>query len=382
MRKIWPFSFYFLYFAAFSSFLPYIVLFYQQLGFNGTQIGLLTGIPPLITLFGAPFGTGLADATQRHKLIMGVGIAVTVAVGLLLPGLTRFSLVFTMIVFLNLFGAPISPLGDSATMTMLGEKREMYGRIRLGGTIGWGMFAQIAGVLLFLYGLKILFQVFSVIMLINLFVIQKFSFGEQYHEKSNNSSMRILLTDRRWIVFLVLGFLGGLGSFSVPSYLSPYLQELGANGSQIGFAFLLPTLLEIPVFFFSNHLVRRYKSYTVFVVALILTGIRAILFGLIPNIFLLIIIQGVGGAIFPALWAAGVSYADENAPAGFKSTGQGLFGAMMFGFGAAFSGFVGGLLLERFGGSGVFLVFGVIILAGLLVVLGVNRMFSKSSVVQ
>ncbi len=55
MKKIWPFSFYFLYFAAFSALMPFFVLFYQRLGFNGAQIGLLTGIPPLITLVAAPF---------------------------------------------------------------------------------------------------------------------------------------------------------------------------------------------------------------------------------------------------------------------------------------------------------------------------------------
>ena len=75
MKKIWPFSFYFLYFAALSSFMPFIVLFYQELQFNGTQIGLLTGIPPLITLVAAPFWTGVADASRRHRLIMSLGIA-------------------------------------------------------------------------------------------------------------------------------------------------------------------------------------------------------------------------------------------------------------------------------------------------------------------
>jgi len=54
MKKIWPFSFYFLYFAALSSFMPFLVLYYQDLKFTGAQIGLLTGIPPLITLFAAP----------------------------------------------------------------------------------------------------------------------------------------------------------------------------------------------------------------------------------------------------------------------------------------------------------------------------------------
>ena len=40
MKRIWPFTFYFLYFAALSSIMPFFVLFYQGLEFTGAQIGL------------------------------------------------------------------------------------------------------------------------------------------------------------------------------------------------------------------------------------------------------------------------------------------------------------------------------------------------------
>jgi MFS family permease len=377
MRKIWPFTFYFLYFAAFASLLPYFVLFYQSLGFSGAQIGLLTGIPPLITLFGAPFGTGLADRTQRHKLVMGLGLAVAIVVMVILPQLSNFVVVFLLVILFNFFMSPVASLSDSATMTMLGEQRAMYGRIRLGGTIGWGLFAQIAGFLLALYGLDILFYVFSAVMLLNLFVSQKFSFGVPEERNENSGTMAMLLKTRRWIVFLASSFLGGIGAFSVASYLSPYLQELGADGRQIGFAFLIATLTEFPAFFFGNLLVRRFTAHGLFVISLVLLGIRSLMFGVVNNLFVAIAIMGVGGMVFPAMWLAGVAYADENAPAGMKSTAQGLFGSMTFGFGAAFSGFVGGLLLESIGGRGMFLVFGIVILVGLAIIEGIKLMIPE-----
>jgi MFS family permease len=377
MRRIWPFTFYFLYFAAFASLLPYFVLFYQSLGFNGAQIGLLTGIPPLITLFGAPFGTGLADRTQRHKLVMGLGLAVAIVVMVILPQLSNFVVVFLLVILFNFFMSPVASLSDSATMTMLGEQRAMYGRIRLGGTIGWGLFAQIAGFLLALYGLDILFYVFSAVMLLNLFVSQKFSFGVPEERNENSGTMAMLLKSRRWIVFLTSSFLGGIGAFSVASYLSPYLQELGADGRQIGFAFLIATLTEFPAFFFGNLLVRRFTAHGLFVISLVLLGIRSLMFGVVNNLFVAIAIMGVGGMVFPAMWLAGVAYADENAPAGMKSTAQGLFGSMTFGFGAAFSGFVGGLLLESIGGRGMFLVFGIVILVGLAIIEGIKLMIPE-----
>jgi len=372
-KMIWPFSFYFLYFAALSAFMPFIVLFYQQLEFNGTQIGLLTGLPPLVTLVAGPFWTGVADVTRRHSLIIGLGTLASAFVVFFLPTFTSFISIFILVILFNIFLSPVGSMSDSATISMLGEERAMYGRIRLGGTLGWGIFAQIAGILLYLYGLKALFYVFSAIMLINFFISQKLSFGKHEDQESKTGGIRTLLTSRRWIIFLLLAFLGGMGAFSVASYLSSYLKELGANGNQIGFAFTAPTLAELLVFFFGNRLIKRFNSYGLFVIALGLIGIRSLLFGAANTLFLAILVQALGGLVYPAMWLAGVAYADENAPVGLKSSAQGLFGATTFGFGSAVGGFVGGLLLESLGGRGMFLVFGILILLGLVLIEGVRR---------
>lgn len=374
MKRIWPFTFYFLYFAAFASLLPFFVLFYQQLGFNGAQIGLLAGLPPLITLAGAPFLTGVADSTQQHRLIMGTGIAVAIVVMMIMPSLKSFAIVFLLIVIFNIFLSPVSPLADSATMSMLGDERIMYGRVRLGGTIGWGLFAPIAGTLVENYSLRIAFLVFCAIMLINFFVSQKFAFGKPEEHAGNRGGIRTLLTNRRWIFFLLTAFLGGVGAFSVASYLFPYMAELGASETTMGIALTIATLTEIPVFFFGHHLVKRFTAHGLFMLALLLIGIRSLFYAVVDTPFLVFIVQAFGGTIFPAMWLAGVSYADENAPAGLKSTAQGLFGAVTFGFGSAVGGFLGGLMLENLGGRGMFLVFGIIILVGLAVIEGMKRL--------
>ena len=382
MKKIWPFSFYFLYFAAFASLLPFFVLFYQGLGFNGTQIGLLTGVPPLITLFGAPFLAGVADSTHRHRLIMGLGIVVSIGVMLIMPSMTVFAIVFILIIIFNIFMSPISPLADSATLSMLGEERAMYGRIRMGGTIGWGLFAPIAGAVVENYGLRLGFLMFSLIMFLNFFVSQQFRFGKAEVGKSGNGGIRTLLANRQWVFFLVLSFLGGVGTFAAVSYLFPYMAELGANESQMGLALTISTLTELPVFFFGHRLVRKFGSYSLFMIALVLIAIRSMLYAVIDTPIQIYFVQAFSGMIFPVMWLAGVSYADEKAPVGLKSTAQGLFGAMTFGFGAALGGFVGGLLLESIGGRGMFFVFGIVILVGLAFFEGIKRLLPKEESLQ
>ena len=377
MKKIWPFSFYFLYFAALSSLMPFLVLFYQGLEFSGAQIGLLTGIPPLVTLVAAPFWTGLADSRRWHKWIMGLGIVVTIVAIFLLQSVTGFVVVFTLIILFNAFMSPVPSLADSATMNMLGQERAMYGRIRLGGTIGWGVFAPIAGLLVQKYGLHAGFWSFSVIMLANFFISQRFVHGSHEQSVSNQGGIRALLTNRRWIHFLFLAFLGGIGAFSAAAYLFPYMAELGANESTMGIALAIATLTEIPVFFFGNRLVNKFGSYGLLILALVMFGLRSLLYSLVSTPWMVLILQVFGGTIFPAMWLAGVSYADENAPAGLKSSSQGLFGAVMFGVGSAVAGFLSGLLLESIGGRGLFLVLGIIILAGLAIAEGIRRLFPE-----
>jgi len=75
-----------------------------------------------------------------------------------------------------------------------------------------------------------------------------------------------------------------------------------------------------------------------------------------------LLLQLINGLTFPAMWIAGVAYADQYAPPGMRATAQGLFGAMVFGLGLAVGGFVGGPILESWGGQAVFLIFGVVVL--------------------
>jgi PPP family 3-phenylpropionic acid transporter len=383
MKKLfYPFSFYFLFYAAMAFFMPFIVLFYQQLHFSGTQIGLLTGVPPLVSLAAGPLLSGVADRTRRHNLIMGGGLVAAAVTAFLLPSLTNFMLIFILVIVFNILFSPVGSLSDSATMAMLGEERSMYGRVRLGGTFGWGIFAQIAGTMFYAFGLKVLFYVYTGITLLNLFVSQKLTFSKHEEHQTTQGGVRMFLTNRRWIIFLLSAFFGGLGAVSVVSYLSPYLKELGANGTQIGFAFTIATLTELPVFFFGHHLVKRFTPYGLYLIALVLIGVRSVLFGIVNTLPLAILVQALGGMLYPAFWSAGVAYADEHAPAGLKSTAQAIFGAASFGVGSAIGGLICGVMLESIGGRGMYLVLGVIILAGLALVEILRRFLPEKAIPQ
>ena len=372
-NRFWPSAFYFFYFAAIAAVIPFIALYYQSLGFSGGQIGLLFGVSPLIGLVASPFWTGLADAGQRHKRILFITIGAVVLLMALVPFIRPFGLLLPLIFAHTFFGAPIVALVDSATLSLLGERRDLYGRIRLWGTIGWGLSAPLVGELLQRFGIRWMFWIYALLMGVNLITVRRLNFVKRVSLTPYWRGIRDLLANRRWIFFLVVAFVAGIGFALHNNYLAVLLEGMGASKSIMGIAITISIISELPVMFFSNFLLRRFKAQGLLFVALAVAGVRCLLYFLAGNPLTVVTIQLLHGLTFPLMWIAGVTYASENAPPGFGATAQGLFGATMTGFGVATGGLLGGLLLDRLGVVQMYAVGGAILLTSLLILITLNR---------
>jgi PPP family 3-phenylpropionic acid transporter len=382
MRKLWPFAFNVLWFAASAFVSPFIVLYYQGLAFSGAQIGVLTGITPLITFVCTPLWTGLADATRRHQPIMNLAMLVGGMALFLFPLLHAFLPVFLIAVVLYVFLAPVTPFVDSATLFMLADEKEMYSRVRLGGTIGYGLAAPIAGMLVQDHGLRVAFWGCATLIFLGLVASQKLIYGQLEAHSSAAGAARTLLSNPRWLPFLIVAFVGGAGLAAFNNYFFPYMKELGANESTMGLALTVGTLSEIPILFFGNRLIKRLKPYGLLMLSMVVTGLRMLLFAVCRTPSAVLSIQLLNGLSFAAFWVAGVSYAGKIAPAGMNTTAQGLFGATVMGFGMAVGGLTGGPLLTSMGGRGLYAIFGAAVLAIVgIVALIQHRLTGRSSYV-
>ena len=136
---------YFIYYAAAASLIPFLTLYYQGLGLTGREIGILTGIAPLMTLLGASIWSVLADLTQKHRVLFLVAIGGTWGSVLLLSQLNTFLWLIPAVVAYAFFVAPLMPLVDNTVMVLLGKEKDAYGRYRVWGAYGWGIAAAIMG---------------------------------------------------------------------------------------------------------------------------------------------------------------------------------------------------------------------------------------------
>lgn len=363
--KVWPSAFYFLYYGAGAALFPYQALYFDSLGLTGSQTGLLLSIGPLIGLVASPFWTGLADARQRHLSILILSMLVTTVSVALVPIADRFAVLVGLYAVQAFFLAPAIALVDSATMTMLGGARDMYGRIRLWGALGWGLVAPAAGWLLQLLGLQWAFWLYASMLAFNLLVVGRLRFSGSDSLHSFSSGLRALLTDRRWIVFLFSVFIAGIGLAAANNYLFVLMSSLGAGETLMGFSLTISIISEVPVMFFGNRLLGRFGARGLLKVALLFTALRSVLFYFAGSPAAILAIQLMHGFTFPALWLAAVKYAADNAPPGLGATAQGLLGAVMWGVGASVGGLLGGILMEWVGAAAMYGILGLLMLTGL-----------------
>src|SRR5512139_559301 len=102
-RIIWPFSFNIFLYAGFAFSWPFLVLFYQSIGFSGAQIGVLTGITPLVTILSTPLWTSLADASGRHRLVMSFTLLAAAVAVFAIPFFNMFAPMLVIAILSNIF---------------------------------------------------------------------------------------------------------------------------------------------------------------------------------------------------------------------------------------------------------------------------------------
>jgi PPP family 3-phenylpropionic acid transporter len=360
----WAPPLYFLYYAAAATLLPFLTVYYQDLGLTGTQIGFLAGLPPLLSLVSAPVWGVLSDLMKQRKpsLLIAIGGAVLLALALSLVRV--FTWMIPTVMLFSFFFSPIMPLVDTTTISLLGGQKERYGQLRLWGAVGWGVAAPIVGWLIETDSAAWSFWAYAAIMMLG-FLIALHVPETGRIEPASPSHRRLSLVSTRWFLFLVIAFSGGMSLSMISNFLFLFLRQLGADEFTFGLTLTVATLSELPILFFSNRLLSRWNEAQLIGAALLFFAIRALAYSFIHIPWLALLIQLLHGPTFSLMWIAGVSYADRIAPPGLEATAQGLFSGVMLGLGSAAGAFLGGLLYDHVGLVMMFRLVALISLAGM-----------------
>lgn len=375
-KKLWrpkTASFYFFYYAAGASLIPFLALFYAQMGFSGSQIGLLSAMPPIISLGASPFWTALADATQHHKRILLLTMlgAMFAALFILRSGSSAW--LIPAIACFALFTAPIMPLMDNETLQQLGGQKQQYGKIRLWGAVGWGIAAPVLGFSIEQHSLRVAFWTYAGLIFISLLISCTIKFSSSSKTTLFWTGMRSTLKNPNWILFLSLVFLGSLTLSTISNFLFLYMALQGIGKGFMGIGLTIATLSEVPILFFGSRLLPRLSAYRLMLIAVAFTGLRVFFLSFASTPVHFLLIQSLHGITFSLAWIAGVSYADEIAPAGLSATAQGMYAGIQLGVGSAVGAIFGGWLYQVVGPVSMYRILAGIVAVGVMTFILIAR---------
>jgi PPP family 3-phenylpropionic acid transporter len=185
--------------------------------------------------------------------------------------------------------------------------------------------------------------------------------------------LKDLLSNAPFLLFLLSIFLVSLTMGAANSFLSLYLNAIGAGEGAIGLGWAVASISEIPVLLFSGSILRRIGTGGLLKIAFIAFAARWLLYSFISTPTLAILTQALHGLSFGAFLIGSVTYVNERAPRGMNTSAQSVLNLVMFGVGAISGSLVGGYLYETAGVIWLFRVLSLIAATGLILFLASQR---------
>ncbi|XP_076649991.1 sugar baby transporter [Halictus rubicundus] len=273
--------------------------------------------------------------------------------------------------------AVVVSVADAICFNLLGtEKRKEYGKQKMWGSIGFGIFGISAGYLVDTFSegkiykdYTCIFYIMLVIMILDIIVSTTIKKKNQDSSEDEASILGELLTLCKEGHILSFGWWcigAGMCTGVVWNFLFWYTEEL-ATSSQIPWLKTLQGLFtgiqcflgELPFNFISGSVLRKLGHINVMSLVLLTYAIRFMAYSTVTNLWWFLIIEMLHGPSFGLCWPTMVSYGDKVTPPGTKATIQGFIGAIFEGIGVSSGSLICGWLIDTYGGVITFRAFSI-----------------------
>lgn len=370
-RRIGLWLAYFIFFGATAAVLPYLPLYFESVHLSGSQIGQLNSIPFFTVMFSSVIFGFLSDVTKKHKQLLRLCIIGMVAALSFFPRTSTFVTLIPIVLAYSILQAPVNPILDQTTLVVL-EKPEMYGKVRVGGSIGWGLMVLAAGFLIDNLGLGL-----PVIFYLNItFLLVFFLFigvipnpaPLKHLDQSKVTFKKIGVMFRKpgFVLIFLLIIIWGVGEASISNFLFLHIKHLGGSSTLMGTALSVSLIGEIVTFSIANKIQTKIGELKMILLAFIVLIAWLIGLALIKDPNMIPLFQIFGGSGFALIQSGSVAYVNQRAPKELGTTAQALRGGLYSGLGMGIGTLLSGRLYENLGSSRLYQTMAFIQFWGLL----------------
>ncbi|GFY64309.1 major facilitator superfamily domain-containing protein 6 [Trichonephila inaurata madagascariensis] len=251
----------------------------------------------------------------------------------------------------------VESLSDAACGNALEGKMELYGRQRMWGTIGWGLFSLLAGYLNHLGTLATNitsywpgFYMSVVFYTMDIGAIWKIPMKHVKSERNIAKDVGKLLLKPKIVLFILQVTCLGLVRGVFLTYLLWFLESLGASQLLLGSITAIQSFLgEVIFMFIAAWIIRKIGHLNVFALSFVAHGARFFAYAFLKEPLWGLLIEVLQGPAYGSFFAALTSYVRLVAPTGAEATVQGIALAALEGVGMSLGNVLGGYWVHNLG---------------------------------
>ncbi len=365
--------FYLLFYLCNGAYVPFLYVYFSDLGLSGRQVGLLASLPPIVTMLLTTTVASYADRHRRRVQVTQVALAGTCVTFFLLRLPVTFASIVPLMFFWAVFSTPTINISDGLIARMAHRNRFNYGGMRLWGSLGFAISALGCGALWQAVGFRSMFIAGSVLCLPPLLLASRLEEGP-VTEVRGHKPVSQLLRDRGLVLLLAATVLSGIACSLAGTFGGIYARSLGGGNTLIGAMGAFGALAELPTMFFSNRISERINETNAALCSYGLMAGAFLGYALTHNPDLLLVFAVVRGLGYGLWLTSTVRLVTKRTPEEWASTAQGLLTMCLFGLAPLAAGLLGGLIYDSIGPAAVFeLAVGSLAVGGFVILLAARR---------
>ena len=351
-------TFYLGYFALLGVLLPYLSLYFLDIGLNPYEIGVIAAITPLVKTVAPSFWGWMADRSGRRLPLMRLSCIGALACFSLLLAVKGFWLIAAVMALYAIFTSSILPLVEATAMEAVDRLRVDYGRIRLWGSVGFIAASLGLGPVLDVAPSILVLWTIVALLAFNLLSVWRLPDSTQPTSGTNGhkGGIRKLLTSGPVLRFYGVCLLMQASHGTYYGFFSVYLEGLGFSRGHIGMLWALGVAAEVLVLMVSGRLLNRLGTRSLLLVALVLTVLRWGILAATADLGWLLTAQILHAASFGLFHVAAVTHTHRIIPAPLRTTGQSLYSSLSFGLGLTVAMYLNGVFYATLGAPVLFAV--------------------------
>ena len=368
---------YLFYYAAYTSYFSFLTVYLKGEGYSTSDVGLVMTCISLINLISQPLLGQLGDTRFSIKKIVLVGMAITIPGAFLLgPSVGVFPLSLASILLIAFFD--YSMIGLLDTWTNLSKEKNHrinYSVARGMGSLSSAIAALIIGDALDRFGNDKIFVFHAIFMAIAMVFVFCFDEVPCAGRKANGEkaesmahSLKVLFSNKKYSFYIISIFLVNMGWRAIITYLPVILLDFGGSSQHQGIAMAMCTIGIAPCMFIYPRLLKRFGINRMLQVGYLLTVVRILSICLVQNLWMMVFIQLFESISFGIFQPSMIEYVSTIIPPKNRALAVTVGAAVQMALCGTVGNYFAGIFLEHFDFRLMFLIFGLVALAGFTLV--------------